>query len=99
MSSFPDIRCPACLGWRTAAPLFKHFGKGFSLEEDAFEGIESDSSPFGPLLRSVVAHLGCAVTEKITVGDHILYVAAVEAADSAAEAKPFVHIRKNGLSY
>ncbi len=81
------------------APLFKHFGKGFSLEEDAFDGVESDSSPFGPTLRSAVAHLGCAVTDKVTVGDHILYVATVETADAAADVKPFVHLRKNGLSY
>lgn len=81
------------------APLFKHFAKGFSLEEDAFDGLESDSTPFGPTLRSAVAHLGCAVTEKVTVGDHVLYVATVEAADTAADVKPFVHLRKNGLSY
>ena len=81
------------------APLFKHFAKGFSLEEDAFDGLESDSSPFGPTLRSAVAHLGCAVTDKVTVGDHILYVATVEAADTAADVKPFVHLRRNGLSY
>lgn len=81
------------------APLFKHFGKGFALDDDAFDGVESDASPFGPTLRSAVAHLGCVVTEKVAVGDHILYVATVEAAHAAADAKPHVHLRKNGLSY
>ena len=81
------------------APLFTHFVQGFPLEADAFDGVESDSSPVGPTLRSAVAHLGCVVTEKVAVGDHILYVATVEAADVSADTKPFVHIRKNGLSY
>lgn len=81
------------------APLFKHFGKGFPLEEDAFDGVETDASPFGPTIRSAIAHLGCVVSNKVASGDHVLYVATVEAAHANADAKPHVHIRKNGLSY
>lgn len=81
------------------AALFRHFGKGFPPDADAFEGIDVDESPHGPTIRSAIAHLGCAVTTKVEVGDHLIYVATVEAADAHTDAKPYVHIRKSGSSY
>lgn len=79
--------------------MFKHFGKGFSLEEEAFEGVATEPSEHGPMLTDCVAQLGCAVTERIAVGDHDLYVVAVETGRSTRGAKPYVHLRKTGLSY
>lgn len=79
--------------------MFKHFGKGFSLEEDAFAGLEFESSPYGPILSACIAHIGCRIIEKFTAGDHELYVVQVEAGQSAENAKPYVHLRKSGFSY
>jgi len=80
-------------------PMFRHFGRGFTLEEDAFAGLEAERTPFGPLLKACIAHLGCAVTQKINAGDHDLYVASVVEGDVLEGATPYVHLRSSGLSY
>jgi len=79
--------------------MFQHFGKGFAPDEEAFDGVATEPSAFGPLLTDCVAQLGCRVTEKVAVGDHDLYVVAVAAGRSKRGAKPYVHQRKSGLSY
>ncbi|MDO8630489.1 MAG: flavin reductase family protein [Phycisphaerales bacterium] len=79
--------------------MFRHFGRGFSLENDAFRGIETEPTEFGVLLRTCIAYLGCRVTQKVAVGDHDLYVAEVVAAASVNGAKPYTHLRSTGLSY
>ena len=79
--------------------LFRHFGKGFSLEEDAFNGLSVRETAFGPLIESCIAHLGCQVTSKVPVGDHDLYVGEVVAAGIVEGARPYTHLRKNGLVY
>ncbi len=83
----------------SASDLLRHFGKGVSPEENAFASFETDSSEFGPLLTTCVAHMGCEVTDKITVGDHYIYVAKVIAGAAKPGTKPMIHIRRNGLSY
>ena len=82
-----------------ASELFRHFGKGFASDEDAFAGLETEQTDFGPLLTGCIAHLACRVTDKIKVGDHVLYVGEVVAARAAGEAKPYMHTRRNGLGY
>ena len=79
--------------------MFKHFGKGFAPDEDAFAGLDVEPSEFGPLIASCIAQLGCRVVEKVSVGDHDLYVAHVASAQSTDGSVPYVHIRKNGLTY
>lgn len=81
------------------ATLFRHFGKGFPLEEDAFAGLATEPTEFGPLIGSCIAHLGCRVIRKVDVGDHSLYLAEVVAARVTGDSKPYVHVRRNGLSY
>ena len=80
-------------------PMFKRFGKGFSLEQDAFAGLPTEPSEFGPIITECIAQLGCRVTQKVTVGDHDLYIAEVCNARAPSGAKPYVHLRNNGLSY
>lgn len=79
--------------------MFKHFGKGFSLEEDAFAGRIVEQGEFGPMLSECIAQLGCRMIQKVAAGDHDLYLAEVVSARSAEWAKPYVHLRKSGLSY
>lgn len=80
---------------------FKHFGKGFAIDEDAFLGLKVEQTEFGPLLTDCIANLGCRVRDKLTIGDHELYAAEVVSAraPSSPPAAPHVHIRKSGLSY
>ena len=79
--------------------MFKHFGKGFSLDEDAFAGLTVRSTGFGPAIEACIAHLVCRVANKIRVGDHDVYVGEVSGAGVIPEAKPYTHLRKSGLSY
>lgn len=79
--------------------MFKHFGKGYSLEEDAFTGLDVRDTDFGPLIESCIAHLGCRVVNSVPVGDHALYVAEVVAAGFVEDARPYTHLRRSGLTY
>ncbi len=79
--------------------MFQHFAKGFSLEEDAFAGLRTEPTPYGPRLSDAIAHLGCRVMEKVAAGDHDLYVAQVVAGIAIEGKRPYVHIRNSGLSY
>jgi len=79
--------------------MFRHFGRGYSLTEDAFAGLSTQSTDFGPVLSACIAHLGCSVTQKVPVGDHDLYIATVRVARVTAGAQPYVHVRRSGLSY
>ena len=86
------------IGEDTAA-MFKHFGKGFALEDDAFDGLTVRATEFGPAIESCIAHLGCRVTAKLPIGDHELYAAEVAAAGVVENARPYTHLRKNAQTY
>lgn len=79
--------------------MFKHFGKGFALEDNAFDGLATTATEHGPALNACIAHLACEVRERVAAGDHDVYIAEVVSADAPAGAKPYVHLRKSGLSY
>lgn len=79
--------------------MFKHFGKGFSLEEDAFAGIDHGESDFGPVLPGCIARIGCEVKDRMAGGDHDVYLVDVKAGDGDAAESPYVHIRKSGKTY
>jgi len=79
--------------------MFRHFGHGFTLNEDAFAGLEITPTEFGPMIDGCIAHLGCLITRKVAAGDHDLYVAQVGASAVVDGAKPYTHLRSTGLSY
>ena len=79
--------------------MLQHFGKGYSVKEDAFAGLEIAATDFGPLLKACRAFLGCQVRQVVPVGDHDLYVAEVVVAEADMRTKPYVHLRKSGRSY
>ncbi|MFQ5411219.1 MAG: flavin reductase family protein, partial [Phycisphaerae bacterium] len=86
-------------------PMFKHFGKGFAPEEDAFAGLDTRDVAGGVVIADSIAWLGAKVAGKHSTGDHWLYIgdvfdAGMEDAAAAAELKsPYIHFRKNGFSY
>jgi flavin reductase (DIM6/NTAB) family NADH-FMN oxidoreductase RutF len=81
------------------AAMFKHFGRGFGPEDDAFHGLVVEPTEFGPSIAECIAHLGCRVVNRVACGDHTLFVAEVVKAAAQDGRKPYVHLRKNGLSY
>ena len=83
-------------------PMFKHFGKGFAPEEDAFAGLDTRDVEGGVVIADQIAWLSAKVVGKHPAGDHWLYIAEVTNAevDEAPDLKsPYVHLRKNGLTY
>jgi flavin reductase (DIM6/NTAB) family NADH-FMN oxidoreductase RutF len=79
--------------------MLKHFGKGFSLDEDAFAGLRIERTEFGPMIAGCLAYLAGRVRNKAEVGDHDLYAAEVVAASADGRAKPYTHLRASGFSY
>ena len=83
--------------------LFKHFGKGFEPDADAFDGIETIAAENGlPLLTAAMASLEGTIVSQLEAGDHIIYLADITSATAhqdAANFDPFVHVRKNGFNY
>lgn len=89
---------------RTKDPsLFRHFGKGFEPDVDAFAGIASEPATCGlPRLPDAMATLEGEVVSQMDAGDHAVYLVTITngtAHQAPADFDPFVHIRKNGFGY
>jgi flavin reductase (DIM6/NTAB) family NADH-FMN oxidoreductase RutF len=83
--------------------LFRHFGKGFEPDADAFSGVETLPADNGlPLLKAALGSMEGTVCGKLDAGDHTIYLVTVTRAHCHADltaVEPFVHVRKNGFSY
>ena len=78
----------------------RHFGKGFALNEPAFDGLEiTRDENNGPVLANSLAYLSCRVRNRVDAGDHHVLLAQVEHGRVLGEGKPMIHVRKNGLRY
>jgi flavin reductase (DIM6/NTAB) family NADH-FMN oxidoreductase RutF len=80
--------------------MIVHFGRGFSLAQDAFTGLDVRREPGkGPVLNEALGYLECQVVGRACAGDHDLFFGRVLAGALLDEGQPMVHIRKNGLHY
>jgi flavin reductase (DIM6/NTAB) family NADH-FMN oxidoreductase RutF len=83
--------------------LFKHFGKGFEPDADAFQGVDTIPGQSAlPLLKVAMTSLEGFVTNRMDAGDHVIFLVTLTNAVAhreLAESEPFIHIRKNGFSY
>ena len=81
--------------------LFKHFGKGFEPDVDAFEGMDVVSGENGlPLLTKAIASMEGCVVSQMDAGDHVIYLLDITTATTHADSPdvtPFVHLRRNGF--
>ena len=67
--------------------LIVHFGRGFGIDEPAFEGLEMerpDNAP--PVLKDALAYLDCRVEGRYDAGDHELFIGRVKPARRTARA-------------
>jgi flavin reductase (DIM6/NTAB) family NADH-FMN oxidoreductase RutF len=80
-----------------------HFGKGFEPGEPAFEGLAvAEASNGCPVLLDSLGWLAGEVIGDVEAGDHIVYAVEIREgghSSSLDQMRPWVHIRKNGLSY
>jgi flavin reductase (DIM6/NTAB) family NADH-FMN oxidoreductase RutF len=81
--------------------LISHFGKGFTLEQPAFTGLNVERHDIeAPILLDSLAYLLCRVAAHTTTGDHELFVGTVVGGKLLQpEGRALIHIRKNGLRY
>lgn len=81
--------------------MIVQFGRGFALEENAFQNVEVErTGPGGPILSEALAVLECRVAERIAAGgDHELVIAQVVSGRLLGDGQPMVHVRKNGFHY
>lgn len=80
--------------------MIAHFGKGFSLTENAFQGLDVRREPDqGPILVEAHAYLIGQVAHRMPAGDHELFLAEVTGGSLLEEGQPMVHVRKNGFHY
>jgi flavin reductase (DIM6/NTAB) family NADH-FMN oxidoreductase RutF len=82
------------------ADMIVHFGRGFPLEDDAFQKLEVErGGPGGPVLSEALAVLECRVVDRFSAGDHDIFVAEIVSGRVLGDGQPMVHIRKNGMHY
>jgi flavin reductase (DIM6/NTAB) family NADH-FMN oxidoreductase RutF len=79
--------------------MIAHFGRGFTLNEPAFEGLEVKRPQSGPVLLDALAYLECRITDQCAAGDHLLFLAEVQGGRVLSDGLPMVHIRKSGFHY
>jgi flavin reductase (DIM6/NTAB) family NADH-FMN oxidoreductase RutF len=83
--------------------LFRHFGKGFDPDVDAFAGMEVEEGTQGlPLLKASMASMEGTVSGRMEAGDHCIFLVTITNAVAhrdVSEFDPFVHVRRNGLGY
>ena len=80
--------------------MIAHFGKGFTLTENAFNDLDLERTPpHGPILQEAHAYLHVKIADRVPVGDHDLFVAEVIAGRQLDDGQPMVHVRKNGFHY
>jgi flavin reductase (DIM6/NTAB) family NADH-FMN oxidoreductase RutF len=80
--------------------LVRHFGRGFDPGEPAFTGLLIER-PDGaaPVLADALAYLDCRVAGRCVAGDHDVLIGSVVGGRLLRDGAPYVHVRKNGLSY
>lgn len=81
--------------------LLSHFGKGFALDQPAFNGLEVErAGAEAPVLLAALGHLLCRVEGRYSAGDHDLFLGTVVGGRMhQADGKPMIHVRKSGLRY
>jgi flavin reductase (DIM6/NTAB) family NADH-FMN oxidoreductase RutF len=84
----------------TQTDMVAHFGKGFTLDEPAFAGLEVDrSAGAAPVLAEALAFLDLRIVSRCEAGDHDLFIAEATTGRLLGEGHPMVHVRKSGQHY
>jgi flavin reductase (DIM6/NTAB) family NADH-FMN oxidoreductase RutF len=84
----------------TQTDMIVHFGRGFALNQPAFDGLEVErTGDGGPVLCDALAFLECRVVARHPAGDHDLLIGEVVRGGLLGEGHPMVHVRKSGAHY
>lgn len=87
------------LGRRQSA-LYARFEPGFSLTEDPFAGVATQTLVTGvPLLCEAFAYLDCRVKSLLDAGDHTIVLAEVLAGGAQPAGESMTYTRQSGFTY
>lgn len=87
------------LGESDTALMLRHFGPGFEPGQPAFEGLVTEQTGCGVILTDTLGYLSCELAGDMDAGDHVVLIGRVVDGRRRKDGKPYVHLRKNGLSY
>jgi len=83
--------------------LLVHFGRGFKLDEPAFDGVDIERDDRGlPVLKDALGYLQGQARARLEAGDHTIHLIEITGAGAGEmlhEEQPMVHIRKSGAHY
>lgn len=81
--------------------IFGRFAKGFSINDDPFEGSNIARTDDGtPYLADALGYLECSLLRVLEPStEHNLVVGQIVGGTMLKEGEPWVHIRKSGASY
>ena len=83
--------------------LFRHFGKGFEPDAEAFQNLDYSEGTNGlPQLKVAMSSMEAVISGQMEAGDHVIFLATLTNAVShqnLTDFDPYVHIRKNGFGY
>jgi flavin reductase (DIM6/NTAB) family NADH-FMN oxidoreductase RutF len=83
--------------------LLGHFGRGFEPGVPAFEKIDILRTPRNlAVLADAIGWMEGTIASSVDAADHTVYLVQLSTAGAGkrfAQERPWVHIRKNGLSY
>jgi len=80
--------------------MIVHFGRGFSLDQPAFTGLDLlRDQDNGPILSESLAYLTCEVAGRCAAGDHDVFIGTIKAGRVLGEGQPMIHVRKSGMHY
>lgn len=83
--------------------LLGHFGRGFDIDQPAFEGLTIERGVTGvPVLAAALGYLEGHIIGHFPVGDHLIHVLEIVGAgagETLHAERPMVHVRKSGFNY
>ncbi len=80
--------------------MLAHFAAGFAPGDDPFADVATAIASNGVRFPAAAcAHLACQLAGEADWSDHLLLCGHVLGGSAAHDVKPWVHLRKNGLSY
>ena len=80
--------------------LLAHFAAGFAPETDPFVDVPTATARNGVRYPAAAcAHLACELAGEADWSDHLLLCGYVLSGSAVTDSKPWIHLRKNGLSY
>lgn len=95
----PGARCVLNICAAGDSTLLSRFAARPQEGEDPFRDLDQRQSSDGTILEAAAGHLACSIVARFDSGDHWLFLAEARDGQASPGRHPYVHVRRNGLSY